>query len=234
MNRLKQIVETTNTRAGRFFNVGILLLILVSILCFSIETIPEISPNVREFLWFVECFAIGIFTLEYLTRLMVADNKWKFVTSFYGIVDLLAILPFFLSLGLDLVAIRSLRLLRVFRLFKVGRYNKAIQRYHKAFWLAKEELVLFLCVTLVLFYLSAVGIYYFENAAQPDKFSSVFDSMWWSVITLTTVGYGDVYPITIGGRVFTFVILLIGLGMVSLPSGIFAAALAKSRQMDAS
>ena len=232
MPRLKDIIEKTDTRTGRLFNISILILIVISVVCFSIETLPDLSPAARQVFWIVECFAISIFTVEYLLRFAVADNKRKFVTSFFGIVDLLAIVPFFLSLGLDLVAIRSLRLLRVFRLFKLGRYSKAIQRYHDAFSLAKEELVLFLCVAVVLFYLSAVGIYFFEHPEQPKKFSSVFDSMWWSVITLTTVGYGDVYPITVGGRIFTFVILLIGLGLVSLPSGIFAAALAKARQIE--
>ena len=230
--RLKDIIEKTDTRTGRLFNVSILILIVISVVCFSIETLPDLSPAVRQVFWIIECCAISIFTVEYLIRFAVADNKRKFVTSFFGIVDLLAILPFFLSLGFDLVAIRSLRLLRVFRLFKLGRYSKAIQRYHDAFRLAKEELVLFLCVAVVLFYLSAVGIYFFEHPEQPNKFSSVFDSMWWSVITLTTVGYGDVYPITVGGRIFTFVILLIGLGLISLPSGIFAAALAKARQIE--
>jgi hypothetical protein len=93
---------------------------------------------------------------------------------------------------------------------------------------AKEQILLFMFITFILIYLSAVGIYFFENEAQPEHFSSIFDSLWWSIITLTTVGYGDVYPITVGGRVFTFCILLIGLGIVAIPTGIISAALMRS------
>ena len=94
--------------------------------------------------------------------------------------------------------------------------------------LSKEELIVCLSSMLILLYLAAVGIYYFENEAQPQNFSSIFDSLWWAVATLTTVGYGDVYPITVGGKIFTFLILMIGLGIVALPAGIFAAALTKT------
>tara|TARA_R110002051_G_scaffold97990_3_gene168089 strand:+ start:44 stop:394 length:351 start_codon:yes stop_codon:yes gene_type:complete len=108
------------------------------------------------------------------------------------------------------------------------RYNKAIERFSRAISLAKEEVLLFLIVTLILIYFSAVGIYYFEHEVQPENFASIFDSLWWAIITLTTVGYGDVYPITVGGKVFTFFILMIGLGIVAIPTGIISSALTKS------
>ena len=117
----------------------------------------------------------------------------------------------------------------MFIIFKFVRYNKAILRLGRAFQIAKEEFVLFGIVTIMLLYLSAVGIYYFENNAQPEVFKSIFHSLWWAVATLTTVGYGDVYPITIGGKIFTFIILMIGLGIVAVPAGLFASALSKAR-----
>ena len=175
---------------------------------------------------------VSIFTAEYIVRLVVADNKTQFATSFFGVIDLLAILPFFLSFGVDLRSIRAFRLLRLFRMFKLIRYSNAIQRFHRAFLIAREELVLFLFVTIILLYLAAVGIYHFEHDAQPEIFKSVFHSLWWAVATLTTVGYGDVYPITTGGRIFTFFILLIGLGVVSVPAGLVSSALSKAREMD--
>ena len=175
---------------------------------------------------------VSIFTAEYIVRLVVADNKTQFATSFFGVIDLLAILPFFLSFGVDLRSIRAFRLLRLFRMFKLIRYSNAIQRFHRAFLIAHEELVLFLFVTIILLYLAAVGIYHFEHDAQPEIFKSVFHSLWWAVATLTTVGYGDVYPITTGGRIFTFFILLIGLGVVSVPAGLVSSALSKAREMD--
>jgi voltage-gated potassium channel len=104
-----------------------------------------------------------------------------------------------------------------------------MQRYHRAFLIAREELILFGFTALIMFYLASVGIYYFEHDAQPEVFASVFHSLWWAVATLTTVGYGDIYPITIGGKIFTFVVLMLGLGFVAVPTGLFASALSSAR-----
>lgn len=232
MDRLKQIVEQDDTRAGRAFDLVIQLLILVTLVTFSIETLPNLSQSARRYLGWIEAVTVAIFTVEYLVRLVVADRKAKFAFSFFGIVDLFAILPFYLAIGMDLRAIRAFRFLRLFRTLKIVRYSKAIKRFHRAFVIAKEELVLFLAVTLLLLYFSAVGIYYFENEAQPETFASVFHSLWWSVATLTTVGYGDIYPVTVGGKIFTFVVLLIGLGVVAVPAGLVASALSKAREME--
>lgn len=133
---------------------------------------------------------------------------------------------------MDLRSLRILRMLRLFRLLKLARYNSAMQRFSNAFFIAKEELVLFGVVTVMLLYLSAVGIYYFENEAQPEQFKSIFHSFWWAIATLTTVGYGDVFPVTVGGRIFTFFILMIGLGIVAVPAGLLASALTKVRKED--
>ncbi|MBU2939343.1 ion transporter [Lacinutrix sp. C3R15] len=227
-NYIKSIVEINDNKASRFFAVFIQSLILLSIVTFSIETIPNLKPQVKDILQYVEIFCVVVFTLEYLLRIYVADNKLKFVFSFYGIIDFLAIIPFYLSFGLDLRSLRALRFLRLFRVLKLVRYNKAMTHFSRAIKAAKEEILLFFFITLILIYFSAVGIYYFENEAQPEHFSSIFDSLWWAIVTLTTVGYGDVYPITIGGRVFTFFILLIGLGIVAIPTGIITSALTKS------
>jgi len=162
----------------------------------------------------------------------VADRPLAYIFSFFGLIDLLAILPFYVAAELDMRGLRAFRFLRLFRAFKLVRYSKAISRFHRAFLIAKEEIVLFLCVALLLLFFSAAGIYYFENEAQPEKFSSVFHSLWWSVETLTTVGYGDIVPITVGGKVFTLFILLIGLGIVSVPAGLVASALSKARSME--
>ena len=129
---------------------------------------------------------------------------------------------------MDLRSLRALRFLRLFRILKLVRYNRAMNHFTRAISTAKEEILLFVFVTLILIYFSAVGIYYFENKAQPEHYSSIFDSLWWAIITLTTIGYGDVYPITVGGKVFTFFILLIGLGIVAIPTGIISSALTKS------
>ncbi len=228
--RLKSIVETRETLAGRVFDVIIYATIIVSLVDFSIETLPDLSPTVYEALAVIEVVTVLIFTGEYLLRIYVAENRIRFVTSGWGVIDLLAIAPFYLTLGLDLRSLRILRLLRLVRVLKLGRYSKSVSLFAHAFQIAKAELVMFFAAALTLIYLSAVIIYYFEREAQPNVFSSVFASLWWAVVTLTTVGYGDVYPITLGGRVFTFVILMIGLGTIAVPSGIVAAALSEARR----
>lgn len=225
---IKSIVEFNDNRASKFFAVFIQCLILLSIVTFSIETIPNLKPDTKTILFSIEVFCVIIFSIEYLLRIYVADSKPKFIFSFFGIIDLLAILPFYLSFGVDLRSLRALRFLRLFRILKLVRYNRAMIHFTSAIKSAKEEILLFLFITLILIYFSSVGIYYFENEAQPEHFSSIFDSLWWAIVTLTTVGYGDVYPITVGGKVFTFFILLIGLGIVAIPTGIISSALTKS------
>jgi len=215
------------TRKSQF---AIQLLIVLSLIAFAIETIPTINPSLRHFLYCFEIFTVAVFTVEYLARIYISRPRWRYIFSFFGIVDLVSILPFYLSSGLDLRTVRALRLLRLFRLLKLARYSCAMRRYHRAFVIAKEELILFGAAALIILFLASVGIYYFENPAQPENFSSVFSSLWWSMATLTTVGYGDVYPITLGGRVFTFFVLAVGLGVVAVPTGLIASALSKARE----
>lgn len=230
MVQLASIVQRSDNLAGRSFDLIILFLIIYSIITLSIETLPDLSKSTFEFLKISETVVTLLFTGEYLLRIITADNKRGYIFSFYGFIDLIAILPFYLSLGIDLRAIRAFRLFRIFRLFKLTRYSMAIQRFGKALVLAREEAILFLLATIILLYLSAVGIYYFENQAQPGHFKSIPHCLWWAVTTLTTVGYGDVYPITTGGKIFTFGVLMIGLGIVAVPAGLLATALATVRR----
>jgi len=229
---LRNVIQSSDTFSGKTFDLFIQFMIVLSLISFSIETLPSITDETRSFLHYFEIITVSIFTLEYLARIFCAEDKFKFVFSFFGIVDLLAILPFYLATGLDLRSLRSFRLLRLIRILKLARYSAAVQRFHRAFIIAKEELALFLFASLIVLYLAGVGIYYFENPAQPDSFSSIFHSLWWAVATLTTVGYGDIYPITAGGKIFTFFILVIGLGVVSIPAGMIASALSKAREME--
>lgn len=225
---IKRIVEKSDTRAGRLFDLAIQSLIILSLITFSISTIPDLGGTALQALFVVQVCTVTVFSLEYILRIAVANDKLGYIFSFYGIIDLLAILPFYLSAAVDLRSIRILRLFRLFRVFKVVRYSKAIKRYRKAFADLKEELIIFLMATFFIIYISSVGIYYFEHAAQPEQFKSVFHSLWWAVATLTTVGYGDVYPVTTGGKIFTFVVLMVGLSIVAIPTGLLASALQDS------
>lgn len=232
ISRLRRIVEDTDTRAGRLFDWTVQFLILVSLVSFALETLPDLSPKLRRDLYAVEVGTIACFTAEYILRLVVAERPLRYALSFFGLVDLLAILPFYLALGLDLRFVRLVRMLRVVRLLKMARYNRALRRLNRALVLAREELVLYMVITAMLLFVSAVGIYYCEHDAQPQAFASVPHALWWAVCTLTTVGYGDVYPVTPLGKFFTFVVLMVGLAAVAAPAGIFAEALSRARMLD--
>lgn len=225
---LRETITNIDSKDGRRFDIFIQVLIVLSLIAFSIETLPKLSKEAKQLLRYFEIFCVAVFSIEYLLRLVYAKKKLKYIFSFYGIIDLVAVLPFYLALGVDLRSVRILRVFRIFRILKLARYNKAINRFSNAAVSAKEEITLFIILTAILLYLSAFGIYLFESEAQPEKFASVFHSLWWAISTLTTVGYGDVYPITMGGKIFTFFILIIGLGIVTVPAGIVASALSTS------
>jgi len=222
---LKNLVEINDNISSKIFDITIQIVIILSILAFSIETIPDLQQSTKDDLNIFEIFSVAIFTIEYIIRIYTAEKRWSYIFSFYGLIDLLSILPFYLAFFIDLRSLKAFKLFRLFRLFKLTKYNKTLDKFQKAIANAKEEFILFLVLTLIMFYLSSVGIYYFEHEAQPKVFSSIFDSMWWAVATLTTVGYGDVYPVTVGGKIFTTFMLLVGLGIVGIPAGIVAAAL---------
>ncbi len=228
MVKLKTVIEDTDTRAGRIFDLCIQALIVFSLITFSIETLPDLSAATRYWLRVCEVVTVSIFTIEYALRILVADNRLKFIFSFYGLIDFLAIAPFYTRLTLDLRAVRIFRMFRLFRMFKLLRYSKAIDRFRRAFVSIKEELVLYMIATAFVTFIASVGMYYFEGSSQPEAFGSVFHCLWWTVVTLSTVGYGDAYPITLGGKIFTTIILLLGLGIIAVPTGLLASALTKT------
>jgi len=227
---LKSIVERSDSRAGKFFDLSIQFLIVYSLVTFSLSTLPDLSRGMLDFLYYSQVVTVAIFSTEYLLRIVVADSKRRYIFSFYGLIDLLAVLPFYLTIAIDLRALRIVRLFRLFRILKIVRYVKAIKRYKAAFLDIKEELVLFFTATCFMIFIAAVGIYYFENSVQPEAFKSIFHSLWWGIATLTTVGYGDIYPVTVGGKIFTFIILMIGLSVVAVPAGLFSIALQEANR----
>jgi voltage-gated potassium channel len=215
-------------RQGAYFGNFIQFLIIISILNFSIQTLPNLKNDFLVILNVIEVSSIIIFTIEYLLRLVTSPKPFKFIYSFFGLIDLVAILPFYISLGVDLKSLRAVRLFRLLRLLKFLRYHDTLTNLKQSFDDFKRELFLFSFATVLLIYFSSVGIYFFENEAQPDAFSSISEALWWSVATLTTVGYGDIYSITVGGKIFSTFIVSIGLGLVAIPTGIVASSLTKA------
>jgi voltage-gated potassium channel len=229
--KLRIIIEDNTSTNGKIFDYSIQVLVLLSLIAFAIETLPNNSPSTIKVLNVFELICVIIFSIEYLLRIFVSKKPWSYIFSFYGVIDFLAIFPFYIRGAYDFRALRAFRIFRIFRALKLIRYNKALNRFGIAAKIVKEEIVLFLIVTSIFIFLASAGIYYFENEAQPEVFTSIFHSGWWAIITLTTVGYGDVYPITVGGKIFTFFILLIGVGIVTIPAGLVATALSKAREV---
>jgi len=229
---IRHVVDNNDSKFGRMFTIMIQGLIVISLVTFSLDTLPDLSQNTKSILDWIELITVGIFTLEYILRIVAAERVSKYVFSFYGVIDLLAILPFYIASGYDFRALRIFRLFRLLRILKLLRYSEALGRFHRALKIIKEELIVFGIGATMVLYISSAGIYYCENAAQPDQFKSIFHSFWWAVTTLTTVGYGDMYPVTIYGKLFTFLVLMVGLGLVAVPTGLIASALSKVRSDD--
>lgn len=229
--KIREIIEENDTREGRLFDISIQILIVFSLIVYSIGTIPNLTPLWKTIINWADIICYIVFTIEYFSRIYISKNPLKYIFSFYGIIDLIAILPFLFGRSFDLRALRALRVLRIISALKISRYSESLQRFAIAIKIIKPELTLFLIVSNVFIFLSASGIYFFEREAQPEHFASIFHSLWWAIVTLTTVGYGDVYPITWGGRAFTYVILLIGLGIITIPTGLIASALGEAREV---
>lgn len=203
--------------------------IVIAIIHLTLETEQSLYDDYR--LWFVwiERILTIIFTVEYAIRILTFSHKYygknllRFIFSFDLIVDLLALLPFYLTLlPIDFRYLRTFRLFRLARIFKLTRYNKAINTLKVVMEARKEMLTIsFILIGVILYMVSAI-MYYVENAAQPEVFSSIPKTMWWGVATLTTVGYGDIYPITALGRILGGVIAILGIGIFAIPTGIIA------------
>jgi voltage-gated potassium channel len=237
--RVWEILEVDKPDDGRgkvfdAFDVFILTLILLNIIAVIIGSVQSIEARFHSALRWFEIFSVVVFTVEYIARLWACvsqadymrpvSGRLRFMLRPIAIIDLLAVLPFYLTfLTADLRILRALRLFRLFRIAKFGRYSSSLRLFGQVFRNKKEELTVTMMVMLMMIIMSASFMYFAENEAQPDKFPDIPSTVWWSVMTLTTVGYGDVFPITPLGRGLTMVIAILGIGMFALPVGIFGA-----------
>ena len=208
------------------FEIVMSVAVIASIVIMALETFA-LPTGLKEALFVADALLSLAFVAEYLFRVATAENKRAYITSFYGIIDLVAIFPILVHAFASARVIRLLRVLRVIRLLKLKRYNDALDRYRRALKLIAAEATLFTGVAFVFIISFAFLIYEVEHELQPDKYGNIFDSVWWAVISLTTVGYGDVYPITIAGRMLTLAMVLTGMGIVAVPTALLASALSR-------
>jgi voltage-gated potassium channel len=226
-----------NKRVSSF----IMLLIILSIVAVVVESDAIIAGNHPDFFYNFELVAVIIFTIEYISRILTAHLHYtgmsrgraifKYMTSTMAIIDFLAILPFYIELGsgifgvehmIDMRFIRVLRLMRLLRIFKLNRYSSSMKMIADVMKEEKEKLFITVFMTAILLILSSALVYTVEHEAQPENFPNIYSSMWWAIATLTTVGYGDVYPVTALGKILAGVIALLGIGLVALPTGILS------------
>ena len=239
----KQVYKLLNpdVNSNKTVDYFLISLIIANMIAIILTSIESINSRYGFYFYIFEFFSIVIFTIEYLFRFwsIVADKKYsKYKTNFkkrlhflyspMSIIDLLAILPFYLPLlfGIDLI---FLRVFRLFRLLKLIRYTKFLLDIFND---EKNNLISAFGIMLFFILISSMGIYIVEHKGQPEIFSSVLDSLWWSVVTLTTVGYGDTVPITLLGKIFAAFIMIIGVGLVALPTGIIASSFSKRNRSE--
>ena len=235
--RVWEIVETAaaNDVASRRFDIAISTLIALNILALTLESVEAIGTRWAGWFFAFELFSVAVFTAEYVARLwscVEADDasgsghlgfRCRYALRPIVLIDLLAVLPFYLGVlfHLDLRFLRALRLLRV---LKLTRYSPAVALLFRTLRQERESLSAAMFFLLIVLVITASGIYMFENRAQPEAFGSIPAAVWWAITTLTTVGYGDVTPLTPGGKAFGVLVMIVGIGMVALPTAILASA----------
>ena len=234
-NRIWEILELSkeNDKHSKYFDYFISGLILLNVVAIILETEKTLFIDYKAFFIYFELFSIFIFSVEYLLRFWscvsveVYKNpvigRIKYLFSPMAIIDLIAIAPFYMTFFVaDARMLRILRLLRLLRITKHFRYSKTFQIIISTIEKKKEELLSALLLMLCLLLVCSTGVYFAENEAQPEKFSSILASMWWAVATLTTVGYGDIFPITFLGKIFGSISAIFGVGLFAIPAGLLA------------
>lgn len=228
--------EKGNHKSDNLFHFFISGLIILNVIAVFFESYDQLDEKYKFWLYAFELFSIVVFSVEYLIRIWTADllfpgydpvkARLKFIISGGGLIDLIAILPFFLPLfiTMDLRVLRSLRLFRLLRIFKLGRHSSSLKLITSVLKETKYDLAVTTFVVIILLIISSTLMFYMENGAQPEAFNNIGQSLWWAVATLTTVGYGDIYPITFGGKILGSIIALLGIGIVALPTGIISSA----------
>ena len=234
-------IAVPGDRFGLIFDRFMIALILLNILAIMLETVASINASYENIFYYFEVFSVAVFTIEYILRAWSCtedkDNDYsnpitgriKYIMSPMAIIDLLAFLPFYLTMFFA-IDLRILRILRMLRLLKLTRYSEALSVVWAVLTKQRRALTAAFFIMLVALLFTSSIIYLFEHKVQPEKFSSIPESMWWALATLTTVGYGDVTPITNGGKLFAGMTMILAIGLAALPIGVIATGFANEIQ----
>lgn len=219
---------------SKIFDVSIICLIILNVVLVIADTF-DLPSSLGNIFNIIEVISVIIFTIEYVLRIWTSDllypnlkpmkARFKYIFSFMALIDLFAILPFYIPfiIKIDLRVLRMLRIIRLFRVFKINRYTNALSTIGTVFKKKKNQLISSIFVVLLLMIIASVIMYNVENQAQPKVFQNAFSALWWAIATLTTVGYGDIYPVTVFGKILSAIIALLGIGLVAVPTGIISA-----------
>ena len=236
--------EKSSNYLGKIIDAAIIVLIILSVIEIILESFEILHVRYGSFFHTFEIFTVTVFSIEYVLRIWIADLKFpdlskakarqKFIFSTAGMIDLIAILPFYLPfiLKFDFRIVRLLRVARLMRIFKISRYTKSLRLVGNLIVQKRSELATTIFITFILILLSSTIMYDLEHEVQPDKFPNIVSTFWWAVATLTTVGYGDVYPVTGWGQFISGVIAILGIGLVALPTGIISSGFIEQLEKD--
>jgi voltage-gated potassium channel len=241
--KLYEMLETPGSgRAGRIVDTFLIALILGNVVMVILHTVRGIDARYGTIFWRFELFSVIVFSIEYVLRMWICTQnpsyrrpilgRVKYFFSALAIIDLMAIVPFILPMliPVDLIFMRLIRLFRLLRLLKLGRYSESMRMMGSILKAKREEMAVSLTMSIILLLIASGLMYFIEGAAQPEIFSSIPAAMWWGAMTMTTVGYGDVYPVTPAGKVLAGVIALLGISLFILPASIIAASYAAEIQ----
>jgi voltage-gated potassium channel len=233
--RVHEIIFEADTPMGKAFDIGLILAIFASVAVVVLSTLPSAAREpYRSWVYGFEWFFTILFTIEYVIRLLVVRHPLRYARSFFGVIDLLSILPAFLGLilpgGERLMVVRTLRLLRIFRVFKLARYLSEASALREAFYISRHKIAVFMATVLIVVLIASALMHVVEGGAGNTAFDSIPGAMYWAIITMTTVGYGDVIPITVVGKVTTTMLVLVGYSLIIVPTGILSAEITDTRR----
>lgn len=227
--KLYEIIFEADTPAGKLFDIVLLLVILISVALVMLESVPGIRSEHQDLLRLLEWIITGIFTAEYILRILIIQKPIRYIFSFYGIIDFLSVIPTYIGLFVigshHLAVIRILRMLRVFRILKLTRYTQAGRTLARAMWASREKISVFIFFVMVIVVVVGTIMYIIEG--ETHGFTSIPQGIYWAIVTLTTVGYGDISPETPFGQFIASIVMIMGYAIIAVPTGIVTAEIIK-------